>query len=93
MTGKLVTDGNREMIIVMEAISGEGIVQPPLVIFKGAGHYVGWYQCLKHPEVDCDRWKFAYSKQGWTSHMLGMEWIKHCHEVTKGTVMVESGGY
>jgi len=87
MTGKLATDGNREMITVVEAISGEGIVQPPLVIYKGAGHYKGWYQSLKNPEVDCDQWKFTYSKKGWTSHMLGMEWIKHFHEVTKSTVM------
>jgi len=41
MTGKLATDGNREMITVVEAISGSGIVLPPLVIYKGAGHYMG----------------------------------------------------
>jgi len=26
-------------------------------------------------------------KKGWTSHMLGMEWIKHFYKVTKSTIM------
>jgi len=74
------------MIIVVEAISGKGVVLLPLIIYKGAGHYMGWYQSLKNPEINCNQWKFSYSKKGWTSHSLGMEWIKHFHKVTKETV-------
>jgi len=47
---------------------------------------MGWYQCFKNPDVECDRWKFTYSKKGLTSHILWMEWIKHFHEVIKETV-------
>ena len=72
MTGKLATDGNWEMITVVEAISGSGSVLHPLVIYKGAGHYMGWHQFLKSPEIDCDKWKFSYSKKGWTSRSLGL---------------------
>ena len=38
MTGKLATDGNREIMTVVEGISREGIVLPPLIIYKGAEH-------------------------------------------------------
>jgi len=54
MTGKLATDGNRGMITVVEAISETGSVLPPLVIYKGAGHYMVWSQFLKSPEIDCE---------------------------------------
>ena len=43
--------------------SGEGVVLPTLIIYQGAGHYVGWYQSLKNPEIDCDQWSFSYSKK------------------------------
>ena len=43
MIGKLATDGNQEIITVVEAISGSDSVLPPLVIYKDAGHYMGWY--------------------------------------------------
>jgi len=64
MTGKLATDGNREMITVVDAISGGGYVLPPLVIYKGSGHYMGWYQFLKSLEIDWDNWRLSYSKKG-----------------------------
>ena len=41
MSGKMATDGNRELITVVETISGNGIALPLLVIYKGAGHYMG----------------------------------------------------
>lgn len=39
MTGKIATDGTRELITVVETISGDGVSLPPLVISKGAAHY------------------------------------------------------
>ena len=65
MSGKVAIDGNRELITVVETISGDGYILPPLVIYKGAAHYMGWYQHL-NPE-DCDNWKFTYSKTGWNN--------------------------
>ena len=46
MTGKMATDGTRKLITVVETISGDGVSLPPLVIYKGASHYMGWYQHL-----------------------------------------------
>ena len=46
MTGKLATDGNRELITVIECVSGDGKVIPPVIIYKGASYYMGWYQHL-----------------------------------------------
>ena len=75
MTGKLATDGNRELITVIECVSGSGQAIAPFVIYKGASHYMGWYQHLD-PQAT-EGWKFAYSSKGWTNRMLGLEWIKH----------------
>ena len=47
---------------------------------------MGWYQFLKSPEIDCDNWKFSYSKKGWTSRSLGLAWVQHFHKMTKGSI-------
>ena len=62
MSGKVAIDGNRELITVVETVCGDGFVLPPLVIYKGAAHYMGWYQYLN--EKACIQWKFTYSKSG-----------------------------
>ena len=36
ITGKLAQDGNRELIIVLKTICGDGTVLQPLIIYKGA---------------------------------------------------------
>ena len=64
ITGKLAPDRNREMITVVEGISGEGIILSRLIIYTDAGHYMDWYQSLKNPVMEGDRWKFTYSKKG-----------------------------
>ena len=38
---------NREMVTMVECICSDGTVAPPLMIFKGASHYYGWYRRLK----------------------------------------------
>ena len=60
-SGKVAENSNRELITVVEAISGDGMVLPPLVIYKGAAHYMGWYQHLK-PE-DCINWNLPIAKR------------------------------
>ena len=88
MTAKVATDGKRELITVIECISGDGQVLPPMIIYKGAGHYMGWYQHLD-PEVVGD-YKFVYTSSGWTNQVLGLEWIKH---FDVHTVKQAKGGY
>ena len=80
MTTKVTTDGNREKITVIECISGDGRVLPPLIIYKGAGYYIGWYQYL-NPEVAGD-YKFSYTSSGWTNQILGLAWINHFNQHT-----------
>ena len=43
MTGKVATDYEQEVIQIIDTISGDGVVLPPLVIYKVAGYYMGWY--------------------------------------------------
>ena len=74
MTGKLATDGNRELITVIECISGDGYALAPFIIYKGSANYMGWYQHLDSKATD--GWKFAYTSTGWTNRVLGLEWIK-----------------
>ena len=80
MTGKVAMDGERELITMVETISGDGIVLPPLVIYKGAGYYMGWYQHIE--KLGCEEWRFAYSPKGWTSSYLSLEWLKHFDDFT-----------
>jgi len=42
MTGKVATDGTRELIAVVETISGDGTALTKLIIYKGVAHYMGW---------------------------------------------------
>lgn len=81
MTGKMATDGIRELITVVETISGDGVSLPPLVIYKGAGHYRGLYQHLD--PIECQAWKFSYTKSGWNNRELSIEWLKHFDIVTQ----------
>ena len=34
-------DRYRELLTCIEAVSGSGVVLPPLIIYKGAAHYLG----------------------------------------------------
>ena len=61
-SGKVPSDTNRKLIIVGQAISGDGIVLLPFVIYTGAAHYVGWYQHLD--AFQCGNLEFTYSATG-----------------------------
>jgi len=64
MSRKIATNGTRELITVVETISGDGQVLFPLVIYKGVANYMGWYQYLGSLIDTCKDWKFTYSKTG-----------------------------
>jgi hypothetical protein len=73
-------DGNREMVTVIECVSADGRVIPPMYIYKGTMHLMGW-----HAGVTSQREAtFAWSKKRWTDRELGLEWIKgNFQEYTK----------
>lgn len=65
-------DGNREMVTVIEAISGDGRVLPPMYVYKGAKHLMGWHAAVKAEDLAT----FAWSPKGWTDSFLGLEWLE-----------------
>jgi hypothetical protein len=44
---------------------------PPCLIFKGENLNSGWI-----PDGAPADWKFITSKKGWTSDLIGFEWLK-----------------
>lgn len=68
---KLVQDGSRTFITVLEAVSAGGAVLQPLIIDKGKAHYMGWHTYVTEEESA----QFAYSDKGWTDNELGLEYL------------------
>jgi hypothetical protein len=52
-------------------VSASGITLPPCLIFKGQNLNSGWI-----PNETLAGWKFITSKKGWTSDLIGFEWLK-----------------
>ena len=64
-------DGNREMVTVIECVSADGSVVPPMYIYKGSSHIMGWHAAA-HTQEEAT---FAWTKTGWTDRVLGLEWL------------------
>jgi hypothetical protein len=60
-------NGNREMVTVIETVSADGRVLPPMFIYKGSAHLMGWHAAVQQ-EVKAT---FAWSPKGWTDQELG----------------------
>ena len=73
---KLVQDGNRQFITVVEAVSAAGGVLPPLVIDKGKAHYMGWHAHVSKEEPAF----FGISEKGWTDNELGVLYLEKVFE-------------
>jgi hypothetical protein len=54
-----------------EYVSASGVTLPPCLIFKGENLNSGWI-----PDETPRDWKFITSKKGWTSDLIGFEWLK-----------------
>jgi len=55
----------------LECVSASGVTLPPCLIFKGQNLNSGWI-----PDETPAGWKFITSKKGWTSDLIGFEWLK-----------------
>jgi len=71
ITGKLAQEGNRGLGAVMETIYGDGTVSPPLIIYKRAKRYMGWYQNMGRHTEAAD-YLFGMPAKGWTNRKLGI---------------------
>jgi hypothetical protein len=63
--------GRQEWITCLECVSASGVTLPPCLIFKGQNLNSGWI-----PNETPAGWKFTTSKKGWTSDLIGFEWLK-----------------
>ena len=43
-------NGNREMVTVIECVSADGSVLPPMYIYKGSSHRMGWHAAVQAQE-------------------------------------------
>jgi hypothetical protein len=55
----------------LECVSASGVTLPPCLIFKGQNLNSGWI-----PDETPAGWRFITSKKGWTSDLIGFEWLK-----------------
>ena len=70
---RLRHDGNRELVTDIETVNAAGDILLPFIIFKGGIHRMGWYSgFVKEDDNDV---KFAYSPKGYSSDILGMDWL------------------
>jgi len=69
-------DGNRKMVTVIVCIPADGRVIPPMYIYKGGKHLLGWYAGVQ----DKEQATFAWSTEGWTDNKLGLEWVEQNFE-------------
>ena len=69
-------DGNRETVTVIECVSASGEVLPPMYIYKGSVHLMGWYAGVEAEETPT----FSWSPKGWTGRELGLAWLEHNFE-------------
>ena len=72
--------GNREWVTVIQAVCADGWVVPPYFVVKGKNHLLPWYQDSRfQPE-----WRVHTSENGWTTNEIGLDWLKHFDQATKG---------
>ena len=90
-------DGNRKTITILETISADGTVLPPMIIYKGIAQYKGWYQ---HLSIEDDDTIFCRSDKGWTNQILGVEYLKflfnvqtakRCYNQTETRLLIVDG--
>jgi len=68
--------GNCKMVTVIECIAADGRVIPPMYIYKGGKHLLGWHAGVQDKEEAI----FAWSTKGWTDNELGLEWVEQNFE-------------
>lgn len=68
-------DGSREFVSLLACIGADGVALPPALIYRGDSGTLQdtWIEDWK-PE---DEAFFAVSANGWSSDVLGLNWLKH----------------
>jgi hypothetical protein len=58
---------------VIQGVNALGWVIPPFIILAAQYHQSNWYR-------ECDlplTWRIATTDNGWTTNVVGLDWIKH----------------
>jgi len=79
-----IQPGNRQWTTVIECINAAGWPIPPFVILEGKVHQSTWYS--QNPDLSHD-WTIAVSDNGWTTDQLGLKWLQHFDQWTRGRVV------
>ena len=77
---RTIQPGNREWATVIQGICATGWAVPSYVVVKGKYHLLPWYENGQFPKD----WRIHTSENGWTTNKIGLDWIKHFDEHTKG---------
>lgn len=77
---KTVQQGNREWATAIQGINATEWAIPPFIIFQGKHHLSAWYKEGSLPQ-DCT---ISVSENDWTTNKLGIEWLEHFDQHTKG---------
>ena len=75
---KIMQEGKRDWVTVIEAVSGDGKVLAPLVIHSSTAHLIGHHSNINY-EIDNDAF-FTYSKAGYTSSEITLDWFDQIFE-------------
>jgi len=75
---KTVQSGNREWATVIQGVSAQGLSIPLFIILAGQHHLSAWYS----KELP-GNWIIEVSETGWTTNMLGFQWIQHFEKYTR----------
>ena len=57
------------MVTVIECVSADGSVLPPMYIYRRSSHLMGWHAAVQAQE----KATFAWPKTRWTDRVLGVE--------------------
>lgn len=63
-------DRNPEMITILKTVSAASRLLPPIVVNKGQAHLEGW-----HVFVKSEGPHFGISGKGWTSRIIGLDYL------------------
>jgi len=74
---RVTQDGTQELVTVIECSSAGLVVLPSVVIYKGAGQYMGWHSETSDPDT-----VFASAPNDWSDDDQGLEWIKRFYTHT-----------
>lgn len=84
---KRTQNGNREWVSLIETVSTDSFLLPPYIIFKGKIQQAIWHNTFKKLGESYGR--VALSENGWTDNELGLEWLNHFDQHTKGRAQGE----